>query len=104
VINVLFRSAALAYGERVAAVVLTGELDDGTAGLWEVKRRGGIAVVQNPEQALFPSMPLSALRDVEADYLMDVADMGALLTDLASGNKGQRPRETEEVSMEPQPY
>src|SRR5262249_40455051 len=67
-INVSFRSAALAYTEQVVGVVLTGQMDDGTAGLWEIKRRGGIAVVQNPEEALYPSMPLSALREIEADY------------------------------------
>src|SRR5215472_10518435 len=47
-INVTFRSAASAYAERVAGVILTGQMDDGTAGLWEIKRRGGIAIVQNP--------------------------------------------------------
>ena len=101
-INVLFRSAALAYGERAVGMVLTGELDDGTAGLWEIKRRRGIAVVQNPEQALFPSMPLSALRDVEADYIVDIAEMGKLLTDLASEEGVHRSRQIEEAFMEPQ--
>ena len=81
-INVMFRSAAIAHGDRVVGVVLTGELDDGTAGLWEIKRRGGIAVVQNPEEGAFPSMPLSALREVEADYVSSIADMGALLSRL----------------------
>ncbi|HZQ53842.1 MAG TPA: chemotaxis protein CheB [Bryobacteraceae bacterium] len=89
-INVTLRSAALAYSERVTGILLTGELDDGTAGLWEVKRRGGIAIVQNPESAPFPSMPLSALREVEADYIVDVSEMGALLMRLANGQEGRR--------------
>jgi two-component system chemotaxis response regulator CheB len=89
-INVTFRAAALAYGERVTGIVLTGELDDGTAGLWEVKRRGGVAIVQNPESAPFPSMPLSALREVEADYIADVSEMGALLIRLAHGGEGRK--------------
>jgi two-component system chemotaxis response regulator CheB len=83
-INVSFRSAALAYGPRVAGVVMTGQLDDGTAGLWDIKRQGGIAVVQNPEDAAFPSMPLSALRDIEADYTVRMAEMGPLLARLAT--------------------
>ena len=101
-INVMFRSAALAYGDRVTAVVLTGELDDGTAGLWEVKRRGGIAVVQNPEGAAFPSMPLSALREVEADYVVDITGIGALLTRLASEKGAGKRTEVEGAKMEPQ--
>lgn len=85
-INVTLRSAALAYGERVAGVVLSGQLDDGTAGLWDLKRRGGIAIVQNPEEALFPSMPLSALREIEADYTLRLADIAKTLHRLATGN------------------
>jgi two-component system, chemotaxis family, protein-glutamate methylesterase/glutaminase len=90
-INVSLRSASLAYGDRVIGVVLTGELDDGTVGLWEIKRRGGVAVVQNPEEATYPSMPLSALREVEADYTVSIREMGELLTRLASG-KGEQKR------------
>src|SRR3954447_23551986 len=82
-INVTFRSAALAYGDRVAGVVLTGELDDGTAGMWEIKRRGGVAIVQHPEEAAFPSMPLGALREVVADYTLPVGQIGPLLARLA---------------------
>jgi two-component system chemotaxis response regulator CheB len=88
-INVLFRSAALAYGERVVGTVLTGELDDGTAGLWEVKRRGGIAVVQNSERAAFPSMALSALREIEADYVAELGEIGALFLRLAAGRRNE---------------
>jgi len=82
-INVTFRSAALAYGSRVIGVVLTGQLDDGTAGLWEIKREGGVAVVQNPEEAPFPSMPMSALREIEVDYTVRMTEMGSLLAALA---------------------
>jgi len=101
-INVLFRSAALAYDGRVTGVVLTGELDDGTAGLWEIKRRGGLAVVQNPEQAAFASMPLSALREVEADYVTDVGDIAPLLARLANGEKRQKSTEIDVTRMDPQ--
>ncbi|MBV9503235.1 MAG: chemotaxis protein CheB [Acidobacteriaceae bacterium] len=101
-INVLFRSAALAYGGRVAGIVLTGELDDGTAGLWEIKRRGGIAVVQNPETAAFPSMPLSALREVEADYVADISEMGPVFTRVAAGEIEHKRAEVEGAKVEPQ--
>ncbi len=101
-INVMFRSAALAYGERVRAVVLTGELDDGTAGMWEVKRRGGVAVIQNPEEAAFPSMPLSALREVEAEYIVNIAEMGALLTRLASQEREYNGTQMASTNVDPQ--
>jgi two-component system chemotaxis response regulator CheB len=81
-INASFRSAAAAYGDRVIGVVLTGQLDDGTAGLWEIQRRGGLAVVQNPEEAAFPSMPLNAVREIEVDYIVRVAELGNLLSGL----------------------
>lgn len=78
-VDPLFRSAARAYGPRVAGVVLSGMLDDGTAGLAAVKACGGLAVVQNPEEAIFSDMPLNALRSVEVDHSLPVAGIADLL-------------------------
>jgi two-component system chemotaxis response regulator CheB len=82
--DVLFRTAALAYGSRVVGVVLTGALDDGTMGLQAVKRRQGIAVVQAPHDALVPSMPQRALESVEVDYCLPLAEIAPLLVQLAN--------------------
>jgi two-component system chemotaxis response regulator CheB len=82
-VDPLFRSAAYAFGPRVVGVVLTGFLDDGTAGLWAIKECGGTAVVQNPEEALAPAMPRSALQHVPIDHCAILKDMAALLVQLA---------------------
>ena len=85
-INVLFRSAAIAYGPSVICLLLTGALDDGSAGLWEIKQRGGKTIVQDPRDALFPDMPRNALEQVPIDYVMPLRGLAPLLTDLV----GQR--------------
>jgi two-component system chemotaxis response regulator CheB len=81
-IDPLFRSAARYHGRRVIGVILTGALDDGTAGLATVKRQGGLAVVQDPADALFPSMPRSAMTSVAVDHCVPLAEIPALLARL----------------------
>jgi two-component system chemotaxis response regulator CheB len=82
-IDPLFRSAARWHGPRTVGVVLSGMLDDGTAGLQAIKRCGGIAVVQDPLDAREPSMPESALRHVNVDHCVDTAGLAGLLSTLA---------------------
>ena len=82
-VDPLFRSAAWSLGPRVVGVVLTGMLDDGTAGLWAIKACAGIAVVQDPLSAAFPSMPQNALNAVEIDYCLPLDRIAALLDELA---------------------
>ena len=78
-IDPLFRSAAQVYGPAAVGVILTGNLDDGTAGLWILKRLGGIAIVQSPDDALFPSMPWHALRHVRVDYSVPLSGIPSVL-------------------------
>lgn len=96
-IDPLFRSAAQVYGPRVIGVILTGGLDDGTAGLWAVKKLGGTAVVQDPKEAMFPSMPANALKYVSVDHCVSLSELPALLTDLTT-----RPAERKEVTEVPE--
>jgi two-component system, chemotaxis family, protein-glutamate methylesterase/glutaminase len=78
-IDPLFTSAAKAYGSNVIGVLLTGRLNDGTAGLYEVKRHGGITIVQDPDDAISRSMPASALKHVRVDHCVPMADMPCIL-------------------------
>lgn len=94
-IDVLFRSAAVAYGSRVIGVILTGMLDDGAAGLWAIKRRDGLAIVQDPTDAEYPDMPRNALQFTRVDACVPLADIASRLAQFV-----QEPIET---PVEPAP-
>jgi two-component system, chemotaxis family, protein-glutamate methylesterase/glutaminase len=81
-IDPLFRSAARAYGPRVLGIVLTGMLDDGALGLHIIKAEGGIAIVQEPDEAMFDSMPLNAIKAANVDYVLKVADIPGKIVEL----------------------
>jgi two-component system, chemotaxis family, protein-glutamate methylesterase/glutaminase len=82
-VDPLFRTAARAHGRRVVGVVLSGSLGDGTAGLKAIKERGGTAVVQDPNEALFTSMPQTAIDNVDVDFVGDVPALAAELVRLS---------------------
>jgi two-component system chemotaxis response regulator CheB len=89
-IDVLFRSAALAYGAGAIGVVLSGMLDDGTAGLWAIKDQGGLAFVQQPSEAMHDSMPESAIKHVEVDF---VGPLAAVAEKIIEAVGQSRPRQ-----------
>lgn len=81
-IDVLFRSAAVAYGRHAIGVILSGALDDGTAGLWAIKDRKGFALVQDPAEAMHSSMPQSAIDHVKVDFVGPVRLLAERITEL----------------------
>ena len=82
-VDTLFRSAAYAYRERVIGVVLSGALNDGTSGMWSIKRYGGTSIVQEPQEAMFPDMPLGVMNYTQADHVLPSAEIGQKLGELA---------------------
>jgi len=81
-IDPLFRTAAYTFGARVIGIVLSGALDDGTAGLAAIKSQGGVAIVQDPDDALVDAMPRSALENVDVDHVLSITDLGKVLPQL----------------------
>src|SRR5262250_2703532 len=84
-IDVLFRSAARAHRSKVVGVVLSGGRDDGSAGLFVIKARGGVAIVQDPREAVTPNMPENALNMVDVDFCLPVRQIADVLVQLARG-------------------
>lgn len=89
-VDPLFRSAALMGRENAIGVILSGTLDDGTAGLIAIKQCGGIAIVQDPADALYPGMPQSAIENVEVDHVVPLAEIGTLLGQLVRQPRPER--------------
>ena len=81
-IDPLFRSIAETYGPAAVGVILTGNLNDGALGLFEIKRKGGVAISQHPDDAAHSEMPLSAAEHVVLDYSVPLAEMAGLLVEL----------------------
>ena len=88
----LFRSASYAYGNQVIGVVLSGNLDDGSAGILAIKNRGGMAIAQDPDEALAPSMPASAIAATDVDFILPVDQIGPKLVELAPIESTERVR------------
>jgi two-component system chemotaxis response regulator CheB len=99
-VDVLFRSAAATFGGRVIGIVLSGALNDGTAGLSAIKRCGGCAVVQDPADATVASMPRSALAHVQIDLVAPVAEIGRALDRLVRQPSGTTPDIPLEIRLE----
>jgi two-component system, chemotaxis family, protein-glutamate methylesterase/glutaminase len=80
-IDALFRSAAANYNSKVIGIILTGLLQDGTAGMQAIKRSGGTCIVQDPDEAEYPDMPLSVINNMKVDYCVSLQAMGAILAE-----------------------
>jgi two-component system chemotaxis response regulator CheB len=91
-VDPLFSSVALAYGPRVSGVLLSGSGDDGVAGLIRIKAAGGMSLVQAPDQAKHPSMPVNAIRYDGVDAALPVNHLALALGVLAAGQKFELPR------------
>lgn len=99
-IDPLFRSAAVAYGTGVISILMTGYLDDGTAGMKAIKRCGGTSIIQNPDEAEYPDMPRNALNNVGVDYCLPISEMGPLLLKLIPEEVEERGPVPEDVLVE----
>jgi two-component system chemotaxis response regulator CheB len=93
-VDPLFRTAAVAHQRRVIGVVLSGGQDDGAVGIGMIKSYGGLALVQDPHEAVAPGMPQAALRQADIDYTLPIAEIPRMLDRLV-----REPVEQPEVSM-----
>ena len=86
-IDVMFRSAATYYREKTIGIILTGYLNDGTAGMWAIKQNGGHCLVQDPNEAEYPDMPMSVLETMEVDHCVSLKKMGSIIGNILKENK-----------------
>ena len=99
-IDTLFRSVSRAYKQRVVGVILSGTLDDGTAGLATIKSLGGVTIVQDPEEALFDGMPRSAIANVVVDYVLKLADLASVLIKITGDPVEEKKTVSDELDKE----
>jgi len=99
-IDVLFRSAAVAYTSHAIGIILTGLLDDGTSGMWAIKRSGGKCIVQDPDEAEYPDMPVSVINHMEVDHVVTLVEIGPTIADIIKHTKGVRKIAPEDVIAE----
>jgi two-component system, chemotaxis family, protein-glutamate methylesterase/glutaminase len=99
-IDPLFRSAAVAFGPRVVGVLLTGYLDDGTAGMIAIHRCGGVCIVQDPQDAAYPDMPQNALSNARIDHCLALAALGPFLAMLVRKRAPKRAPVPRDVALE----
>ncbi len=106
-VDPLFRTAARSHGSRVIGVILSGTMDDGTAGLLAIKDAGGLALVQDPDETAYPGMALSAIQHVSVDTVAPVVQLGSIIDRLsrepASEIRRPIPRESDPDPADPEP-
>ena len=99
-IDPLFRSAAASFGNRTIGILLTGYLDDGTAGLIAIQRCGGTCIIQDPADADYPDMPNNALNQITPDYCLPIPEMGGVLASLIARKPGKQQPIPEDILKE----
>lgn len=99
-IDPLFRSAAVVFADRVIGILLTGYLDDGTAGMIAIKRCGGTCIVQDPADAEYPDMPHNALNQISVDYCLPLSEIGGLLYQLITKKTRRHPAVPKDILIE----
>lgn len=99
-VDTLFRSAAAAYSGRVIGIILSGLMEDGTAGMLAIKKSGGTLIVQDPEEAEYSDMPKSVLSNMEVDYCVPIQAMGAILIEKSKNGKHEVAPAPKEVVAE----
>lgn len=99
-IDVLFRSAAVAYSSHAIGIILSGLLDDGISGMWAIKRSGGTCIVQDPNQAEYPDMPLSVINNMDVDHVATLDEIGPLIAKATIAKKARKQAVPKDVVTE----
>ena len=92
--------AQVDYSSNAIGIILSGMLDDGTSSMWAIKRSGGKCVVQDPNQAEYPDMPLSVINNMEVDYVATVDEIGPLVAEILKHKNGKRKPVPKDVILE----